>query len=449
MFLSLSLVVWVSVMQTQAGKPGEVKSAYRADLAATIEKAAAAAQAELIAYYKDLHTSPELSLSEKETARKIAAKLEGLGYKVTSGVGGTGVVGVLENGSGPTVMIRGDMDALPVVEETGLPYASKVRVKREDGSEVGVMHACGHDMHQTCLMGTARLLSELRDKWRGKVMIVAQPAEEIGSGARAMIKDGLFERFGRPDYLLALHVSANHPAGTVAYTSGWALANVDSVDVTIYGRGGHGSRPHETIDPIVMAAHVITALQTIVTRRINAQDAAVITVGSVHAGSKHNIIPDTAKLQITVRSYTEGVRQTLLAGIKQVTVNTCRALGAEKDPDVVLRESEFTPATYNDPALSEAGAEIIRKTIGAERVTLTEPVMAAEDFSEYARALKVPSFLFWLGSVPKDRYEASRREGGDPLPSLHSSKFHPDPEPTAATGVRCMTSLALSLLGSP
>lgn len=449
MFLSLSMMVWVSVMQTQAVNSGEVKCTYRADLAAMIERAAGAAQGDLIAYYTDLHTSPELSFSEKETARKIAAKLEPLGYKVATGIGGTGVVGVLENGTGPTVMIRGDMDALPVVEETGLSYASKVRVKREDGSEVGVMHACGHDMHQTCLLGTARVLSELRDKWRGKVMIVAQPAEEIGSGARAMIKDGLFERFGKPDYVLALHVSANHPAGTVAYASGWALANVDSVDVTIHGRGGHGSRPHETIDPIVMAAHVITALQTIVSRRINAQEAAVITVGSVHAGSKHNIIPDTAKLQITVRSYTEEVRQTLLAGIKQVTVNTCRALGAEKDPDVIIREHEFTPATYNDPALSEAGAEIIRKTIGFERVSTTEPVMAAEDFSEYARALKVPSFLFWLGSVPEDRYEASLREGGEPLPSLHSSKFYPDPEPTAATGVRSMTSLALSLLSKP
>ena len=431
-----------------AAESSKIKYAYRADLAPTVQQAVAASQADLVAFYKDLHASPELSLHETQTARKIAERLTALGYKVTTGIGGTGVVGVLENGAGPTVLIRGDMDALPIAEETGLPYASKVKFKREDGSEVGVMHACGHDMHQTCLLGTARLLVELRDKWRGKVMIVAQPAEEIGSGARAMIKDGLFERFGKPDYCIALHVSSGHPAGVVAYTSGWALANVDSFDITIYGRGGHGSRPHEAVDPIVMAAHVVTALQTIVSRRINPKDPSVITVGSIHAGSKHNIIPDTARLEITVRSYEDDVRRKLLDGIRQVTLNTCRALGAEKDPDVHLREGEFTPATYNDPALSDAAGEVFSKVLGPDRVLNQEAIMGGEDFSEYFRATKAPSFMFWLGSVPKERYDASLREGGPPLPSIHSSRYYPDPEPTAQTGVQCMTSLALSLLES-
>ncbi len=448
MSLILPALAFVLAIQPSPAKPGEIQCAYRADLASAVQKQVAASQADLIAYYKDLHTHPELSLSEKETARKMAERLGSLGYKVTTGVGGTGVVGILENGEGPTVLIRGDMDALPIAEETGLPYASNVTAKRDDGSEVGVMHACGHDMHQTCLLGTARLLAELRDKWRGKVMIVAQPAEEIGSGARAMIKDGLFERFGKPNYCIALHVSSSHAAGVIAYTPGWALANVDSVDVTIYGRGGHGSRPHEAIDPIVMSAQVITALQTIVSRRINPKDPSVITVGSIHAGSKHNIIPDSAKLQITVRSYTDEVRKTLLDGIRQVTVNTCRALGAEKDPDVQVRDAEFTPATFNDPALAAAGAEVLRKVIGADRVLHQDAVMGGEDFSEYARALHVPSFLFWLGSVPQERFDASKREGGQPLPSIHSSKYYPDPQPTAETGVKCMTSLALSLLGN-
>jgi amidohydrolase len=449
MTMFLSAFAFLVAIQPAADKPREVKCAYRAELASAIQQAVAASQADLITYYKDLHVNPELSLHETQTARKIAERLTALGYKVAMGVGGTGVVGILENGSGPTLLIRGDMDALPIAEETGLPYASKVRFKRDDGSEVGVMHACGHDMHQTVLLGTSRLLVEFRDQWRGKVMIVAQPAEEIGSGARAMIKDGLFERFGKPDYCIALHVSSSHPAGVVAYTSGWALANVDSFDITIYGRGGHGSRPHEAVDPIVMAAHVVTALQTVVSRRINPQEPSVITVGSIHAGSKHNIIPDTAKLEITVRSYTDEVRKTLLDGIRQVTLNTCRALGAEKDPDVHLREGEFTPATFNDPALSEAAGDVFRKAIGPDRVLLHEPIMGGEDFSEYFRATKAPSFMFWLGSVPKERYDASRREGGPPLPSIHSSKYYPDPEPTAETGVQCMTSLALSLLAGP
>jgi len=426
------------------GKPLHVS--YRPDLAGEVQRRTLAELDELLDYYMDLHAHPELSQQETRTAAKLSANLERLGYSVTTGVGGHGVVGVLDNGDGPTLMIRGDMDALPVEEETGLAYQSKVRATRGDGRAVGVMHACGHDIHQTCLVGTANILSQLRDKWRGRLMIVGQPAEEIGVGARAMIEDGLWQRFGKADYCIALHVSAGHPAGVVSYTPGWALANVDSVDITVYGRGGHGSRPHEAIDPVVMASQVVIALQTIISREVNPSDPAVITVGSFHAGSKHNIISNEAKLQITVRSYSDQTRKILLDGIRRVTINTCRALGAERDPDVTLRESEFTPSTYNDPALSEAAADIFRKVIGDHNVEKRDAVMGGEDFSRYSRTLHAPGFLFWLGSVPRERYEQSRKPGGTPLPSLHSSKYYPDPKPTITTGVRCMSSLALSIL---
>ncbi len=425
---------------------GRVRSAYRSDLTRTVDVTVARALPDLLAYYKDLHAHPELSLHEERSAAKMAARLESAGYAVTTGVGGHGVVGVLVNGEGPTVLIRGDMDALPVVEETGLSYRSTATCPADDGHTVGVMHACGHDVHQTCLAGTAALLAETRSKWRGTVLIVAQPAEEIGRGAVMMIEDGLFDRFPRPDYCLALHVSASAPAGTVAYTSGWALANVDSVDVTVHGRGGHGSRPHEAIDPVVAAAQTVVALQTIVSRRVDPIESGVITVGSIHAGSKHNIIANDARLQITVRSYTDETRRILLDGIRDVTVNTCRAMGCTKDPEVVVRESEFTPATYNDPELTAASIEVLRRVLSPDRVREVDPVMGGEDFGQYGRQLEVPSFIFWLGAVEAKRFDASRVPGGAPLPAIHSSTFAPDPEPTITTGVRCTASLALALL---
>jgi len=442
--LTIAITLVISATTHAADKP--IHMQYRSDLKGEVERRSSAELDGLIAYYTDLHIHPELSLDETKTSGKLAAKLEAFGYSVTTGVGGTGVVGIMDNGEGPTLLVRGDMDALPIIEETGLPYASKVRVTREDGVTVGAMHACGHDIHQTCLVGTAKLLSQLRGKWRGRLMIVGQPAEEIGVGARAMIEDGLWRRFGKADYCIALHVSPGHPAGVVSYTSGWALANVDSVDITIHGRGGHGSRPHEAIDPVVMASYVVVALQTIVSRDVNPSEPAVITVGSIHAGYKHNIISNEAKLQITVRSYSDETRKILLDGIRRVTINTCRALGAERDPDVSLRESEFTPSTYNDPALSEAAAHVFGQVIGDENVQRREAVMGGEDFSRYSRTLNAPGFIFWLGSVPQQRYDASLQPGGPPLPSLHSSKYYPDPKLTITTGVRCMTSLALSLL---
>ncbi len=412
---------------------------------ATVESRVRASLADLVSFYEDLHTHPELSLHEKESSAKIAKRLRLAGFEVTERVGGYGVVGILRNGDGPTVLVRGDMDALPVTEETGLPYRSQVTSSRPDGSAVGVMHACGHDVHQTCLVGTADLLAGLRSEWSGTLMIIAQPAEEIGRGAKMMIEDGLFERFPRPDFCLAQHVSANLPTGTIGYTPGWALANVDSVDITIHGRGGHGSRPHEAIDPVMTAAHVVVALQTIVSRRLDPIAPGVITVGSIHGGSKHNIIANEARLQITVRSYTDEVRRLLLDGIREVTLNTCRAMGCERDPDVTVLESDFTPATYNDPKLAAHAAKVFGDIVGDEHVVKVKAQMGGEDFGRYSKHLEVPGFIYWLGAVKKSTHAASQKPNGSPLPSIHSSRFAPDPEPTISTGVRCMSSLVLSL----
>jgi hippurate hydrolase len=442
--ITLTILLTCLTQAACAADPGRMT--YRGELSGKVNKSIGTGMSALLSFYEDLHTHPELSLQEHRSAGKIAQRLRDFGYQVTTGVGGTGVVGILENGSGPTVLIRGDMDALPIIEDTGVPYASRVRVERPDGQSVGVMHACGHDIHQTCLVGTAGALSEMRDKWHGRVMIVGQPAEEIGAGARMMIEDGLFERFAKPNYCIALHVSGEHPAGTVAYCPGWALANVDSVDIAIFGRGGHGSRPHQTIDPVVIASQVVIALQTIVSRRLDPQEPGVITVGSIHAGSKHNIISDEAKLQITVRSYGEQTRRLLLDGIREVTINTCRALGCARDPEVAVREHEFTPSTFNDPTLTNLGANVFRSVLGAENVIRTKPVMGGEDFGRFSEHLGVPGFIFWLGSVHQERFENSLKPGADPLPSLHSSKYYPDPVPTIETGVKCMTSLAMSLL---
>lgn len=399
----------------------------------------------VVALYKDLHAHPELSLEERETAAKVARELDAAGYAVTQGVGGTGVVGVLANGDGPVVLIRGDMDGLPVTEATGLDYASQVRAKRPDGSDVGVMHACGHDVHTSNLVGTARLLAALRERWRGTLLIVAQPAEELGRGALAMIGDGLFERFPRPEFAIALHVDGDLPAGTLGINSGWSAANVDSVDITFYGRGGHGARPHQAIDPIVAAAHFVTALQTLVSRRVRAIDPAVVTVGSFHGGSKHNVIPDEVYLQLTVRSYSDEVRELLLGGIRQLAEDTCRTFQCPKAPDVTLKD-EYTPAVYNDPDLAQAATELFGSLFGEEQVVPMEPGMGGEDFGRYSRVLGVPGLMYRLGSVDPARIEAAAEPGGEPLPSLHSARYAPLPEPTLRTGVRSLANLALSLL---
>jgi len=419
----------------------------RADDAARIDAWVDEALGGLVDTYRFLHANPELSLHEANTAALVAESLRGAGYRVMERVGGHGVVGLLENGDGPTLLVRGDMDGLPVVEATGLPYASQVRASGEDGVSVGVMHACGHDIHVTNLIGTARLMADLRDHWRGSLVILAQPAEELGRGARMMIEDGLFDRIPLPDHAIALHVEGNLPAGWIGYVSGWAAANVDSVDITIHGRGGHGARPHSTIDPIVTAAHLVTQLQTIVSRRINPIEPAVVTVGSIHGGAKHNVIPDEVKLQLTVRSYSDAVRSQLLESIEQMARDTCVAFQCPQPPDVTIKD-EYTPAMYNDPALAAKGAAVFSELLGAERVIALPAAMGGEDFGRYHRAKGFPAFLFRLGSVSAARFEEART-GGDPLPSLHSSRYAPDPAPTLQTGVRATARLAFALLGSP
>jgi hippurate hydrolase len=398
----------------------------------------------LVSIFKHLHANPELSLCEERTAALVADHLRQSGYEVTTGVGGHGVVGVLRNGPGPVVLIRGDMDALPIIEETGLDYASRVRVTRPDGSTVGVMHACGHDIHTTTLLGTAGVLGAIRGAWQGTVVIVAQPAEEVGRGARMMIADGLFDRFPRPNFCFALHVSHKLPAGQVAYTPGWSAANVDSVDIIIHGRGGHGARPNTTVDPVVAAAHVITQLQTLVSRRVNPVEPAVVTVGSIHGGSKHNVIPDEVTMQLTVRSYTDAVRGQLLDGIREIAAGVCDAFGCPKPPTVSV--SEGIPACYNDPGLTQTAAEVFRKALGDENVIKQTAEMGGEDFGLYARHLGVPGLQFSLGTVRGADFEASRQPDAAPLPSLHSGRYKADPEPSIETGVKAMTMLALALL---
>lgn len=400
---------------------------------------------QLLDTYRHLHANPELSGMESETAALIARDLGAAGYAVTTGVGGHGVVAVQRNGPGPVLLLRADIDGLPVSEDTGLSYASRVRVTREDGSRTGVMHACGHDLHVTNLLGTAQLLSSHRERWSGTLIVVAQPAEEVGAGAKAMLEDAFEARFGRPDYAIALHAEAALPAGQLAYTSGYAAANVDSVDITIYGRGGHGARPHQAVDPIVAAAYTITALQTLVSRRVDPLERAVVTVGSIHGGFKHNVIPDEVHLQLTVRSYSDEVRDTLLGGIRQIANDTCAAFRCPQPPKVVVKET-YTPAAYNDPALTRAAASLFQSLFGERKVREWPPSMGGEDFGRYARHFGIPGLQFRLGSVAPERFAESQQEGGAPLPSLHSSRYAPLPEPTLRTGIRATSHLAMALL---
>ncbi|HEY7863862.1 MAG TPA: amidohydrolase, partial [Thermoanaerobaculia bacterium] len=339
---------------------------------------------ELEALYVDLHQTPELSLQEEKTSAKMAARLRALGFDVTEKVGGWGVVGVMKNGPGPTVMVRADMDGLPVEEKTGVPYASKVTAKNAAGTVVPVMHACGHDVHMTSWIGAATLLSRAKTRWKGTLLFVGQPAEEGGAGALSMLKDGLFTRFPKPDYAIALHDKADGAVGTIHYTPGYALANVDSVDITFFGKGGHGAYPYTTVDPIVIGSRFVAAVQTLVSRENNPIDPAVITVGSFHAGSKHNIIPDEARLQLTVRSYKPEVRKRLLDGIARIAKAEAAAAGAPKEPEVKVTEG--TPATFNDPKLAARVTGTLRRAFGDAAVHETPPVMGGEDFSEYGLA---------------------------------------------------------------
>ena len=414
---------------------------------ANLEQQVAEAMPKLESLYRHLHQNPELSYQEKETAKKLAQEMRQLGYQVTENVGGYGVVGLLKNGPGPTVMIRADTDALPIVEETGKPYASKVKVKDDSGNTVGVMHGCGHDIHMTSLIGTAEQLMQQKDDWQGTLMLVAQPAEEVGGGAKAMLKEGLYSEFAQPDHVLGLHVSASVPAGKVAIAPGYALANVDSVDIIVKGKGGHGAYPHTTVDPVVLASRIVLALQTITAREVSPLEPSVITVGSIHGGSKHNIISNEVKLQLTLRSYNPDVRNQQIAAIKRLTAGIATSAGLEDSlmPEVIVHESESIPSTYNDPELANFVTTAITQEVGSENVMASEPVMAGEDFGLYGRTAEdVPITIFWLGGVNPATYEAAKQLG-EPLPSLHSSKFAPDYPVAIATGVRAMTQSAVAL----
>lgn len=400
-----------------------------------------------LAYYKALHRQPVLSFQEEKTAALLASTLRDAGFAVTEYVGGFGVVAMLENGEGPRIMLRGDTDGLPVAEQTGLLYASDARATELDGREVAVMHACGHDIHMTVVMGTALDLMARRDEWSGTLMVIMQPAEERGAGAREMLADGLFERFGQPDYNLSLHTIATLPAGKIGVVPGWMMANVDMVDVTLYGVGGHGAYPHTAKDPVVLAAAFIMDLQTLVSREIPPIEPGVVTVGAIHAGTKHNIIPDKAELQITVRSYSDEVRDTLLSGIERIAVKQAEAMGfpADKRPRVVVRE-EYTPALWNDPGLVERGVAAMRAELGPEAVVEVPKEMGGEDFSRYGRTdAKIPSFMIRVGTVPQELFDKASR-GEATLPSLHSAFFAPDPAPSLETGRRALTAMALDLL---
>ena len=412
-----------------------------------LRDAVAAQMPKLVELYKDLHANPELSFQEVQTAKKLAARARSLGFKVTEGVGKTGVVAVMENGPGPVLLLRADMDGLPVVEQTGLPYASKVRAVAQNGTETGVMHACGHDTHMTAWIGTAQLLSQRKAEWSGTLVMILQPAEEIGLGAKAMIDDGLYTRFPKPDYVLAFHDAAQYPAGQIGYTKGFALANVDSVDVTVPGVGGHGAYPHTTKDPVVIASSIVMRLQTLVSRELNPNDPAVVTVGSFQAGAKHNIIPDEARLQITVRSYSDETRKHLLDGIARIARGEAIAAGMPEDklPRVVVQEP-YTPATYNTPEFTDRVAAGLKARFG-DRVAEVPSVMGGEDFSQFYRADKanVQSLIFWVGGVPQAQWERAQK-GEIELPSLHSPFWAPDAPVVIATATEAMTSAALGIL---
>jgi hippurate hydrolase len=410
----------------------------------------------LFTIYKDLHTHPELSTHEERSAAIVAKELKAAGCEVTDHVGkydkpdltSFGVIGVMKNGEGPTVAVRTDLDALPVHEETGLPYASTVTTKNDAGQDVSVMHACGHDIHMSTFIGTARALGKLKDKWHGTIIFIGQPAEETVGGARALLKDGLYTRWPKPNFVLGLHDDAEIVTGKIGVTEGYCYANVDSVDVTVRGVGGHGAYPHKTKDPIVLAAEMINAWQTIASRENNPLDPVVVTVGSIHGGTKHNIISDEVKMQLTVRTYKQEVRDRVLAAIERIAKGVATTAGVAEDrmPIVKVEKDQYTPATYNNPELTKRLSAVLKTAIGADNVVLKDPTMGGEDFSEYSLSdHSVPAFMFNVGGVDPAKAAESKKTGV-PLPSLHSSKFAPVPETTIRTGMIGMVSAVLELM---
>src|SRR5437870_6402705 len=421
-----------------------------------VEKIAQGELPSLLAIYKDIHSHPELSTREEKTSALVAKELRATGCEVTENFGKYdnpdlkcyGVIGIMKNGTGPTVLVRTDMDALPVEEDTGLPYASKVTTKGDDGREVQVMNACGHDAHMSAFIGTARALQRLKERWSGTIVFIGQPAEETAGGARALLKAGLYNRFGKPDFALGFHDKADLQTGHIGVTPGYTYANVDSVDVTVRGIGGHGAYPHKTKDPVVLAAEMINSWQTIASRENNPLDPIVVTVGSIHGGTKHNIIPDEVKMQLTVRTYKSEVRDRVLKAIDQIAkgIASAGAVPAERAPIVTLLNNQFTPATYNNPDLTKRLVAVWKNVLGADNVEIVDPTMGGEDFSEYSLPHhSIPAVDFHIGAVDPEKIVQFKKEGKE-LPSLHSSKFAPVPEPTIRVGIIGMTSAVLELM---
>ena len=409
--------------------------------------------ASMLSTYKMLHAAPELSHREEKTSLFFAGELRKLGYTVTERLGkfdnadwtGYGVIAVMKNGNGPTVLVRTELDALPVEEKTGVPYASTVRAKNDAGVEVGVMHACGHDIHMTSLLATAKILSELKLRWQGTLILLGQPSEETGDGARALLRDNLYTRFPQPDFAIALHDKPELETGKIGYTPGYAMASATSIDIKIRGIGGHGSAPETTKDPVVVASQIVLALQTIVSRENSPLEPAVVTVGSIHGGTRYNIIPDEVNLQLTVRTYKEDVRKKILASIERIVKGVAMAAGIPEDRAPVIKVSEGTTSTYNDPKLLERLTPVLQRELGDTNVVQMPPMMASEDFGYLSLDHKIPVTIIWLGASDAQKVKA-HRETGAALPGLHSALFAPVPEPTLRTGVKATTAVVLELL---
>jgi amidohydrolase len=441
---------WIAACgMTAAAVAGLTSKAIAQEVPALVDKQLPS----LLTTYKGIHTAPELSHHEEKTSALFAEELRKAGYTVTEHVGkypdgsqAYGVVGILKNGAGPTLLVRTDLDALPVTEDTGLQYASKVRSKNPAGQDVGVMHACGHDIHITTMIGVARNMAALKSQWHGTLMLIGQPSEETIDGAKAMLADHLYERFGRPDLAIALH-DANFAAGKVSVVSGPALASSTSIDVVMRGIGSHGAAPEAGKDPVVMAGEFIVELQTVVSRSVPPADPAVVTVGHILGGTKRNIIPDEVKMELTTRCYSEEVRQTIIDGVKRTAKGVAIAGGvpADRMPIVTVLDDESTPATFNDPALAARLQKIFVEKLGAENVIERKPIMGSEDFGIFSLDHKIPAVIFWLGAYDPAKVAESERTGVA-LPSPHSPFFTPLPEPTLRTGVTAMTDAALALL---
>ncbi|MBK8504554.1 MAG: amidohydrolase [Saprospiraceae bacterium] len=430
------LIGWLGLMVVEPNPSQLITETVRQELPA------------LLKFYQELHRKPELSLFEKETAAKLAAEMRTIGFDVTENFGGFGIVCMLRNGEGPTVLYRTDMDGLPVVEKTGLPYASEYHMKDADDIENRTMHACGHDMHMTVWLGTAKTLSAMRGTWSGTAIFIGQPAEEIGAGAKMMLQAGLYEKFPVPDYGVGLHSSPDIPAGKVGFGKGFTMARAESIDIKVFGRGAHGASPHKSIDPIVLASLMVMDFQTIVSRSVDPVESAVLTVGSIHGGTKHNIIPDEVTMQITLRTFKDDVRKLMHRRIREIARGVAISAGLPEDlhPEVIIPDQSTEP-NFNDPILVDQMMGSATKILGDQNVVSASPQMVAEDFSRYGQTEhKIPTVLFWLGTIPKEREEAAKH--GESIPALHSPFYFPDPEPSIETGVKVTSQILIDLFNS-